>query len=321
MRIGFIGLGNAGSKLAGCLLRNGVELHVRDLDRAAAEPLIAGGAIWEESGCAMAQTCEAVIIVLPSPEVSAAVLDGPDGVLEGLGEGKLWIEMSTTEAADVRRLGALVEQRGARTVDAPVSGGCHRAKTGNIAIFAGGTREAFEQALPILSIMGREIVHTGELGSASILKVITNYLAGVSLVATGEAFMVAKKSGLDLGVAWEAIRISAGNSYTHETEAQMILSGVYAMNFTIDHNLKDLTLFSQLGERLAIPLELAPVVVNAIQDGIDRYGPRAWSPMVVKRLEDDCGEELRAEGFPEEMVDFEPEAPGYEVVIQRRGPT
>lgn len=318
MRVGFIGLGNVGSKLAGCLLRNGVELEVRDLDRHAAQPLIDAGAQWAESGRALAAGCDTVITALPSPATSAAVLEEPGGVLEGMTEGTLWIEMSTTDATELQRLAALVRAKGADALDAPVSGGCHRAQTGNIAIFAGGTREAFEQALPLLTIMGREIVHTGELGSASVLKVITNYLAGVSLVATGEAFMVAKKAGLDLGVAWDAIRISAGNSYTHETEAQMILSGVYAMNFTIDHNLKDLTLFDDLGAKLDVPLELSPVVVNAIRDGISRYGAKSWSPMVVKRLEDDCGQELRADGFPEEMVDTEPEMPGYEVIFRHQ---
>lgn len=318
MHIGFIGLGNVGAKLAGSLLRNGHALTVRDTDRRAADQLIDRGAAWADSGRELAERCDVVITCLPSPVVSAAVLEEAGGVLEGLSAGKIWMEMSTTEAKDVRRLGELVAAKGARAMDVPVSGGCHRAATGNIAIFAGGTREDFDTVLPLLTTMGRRIVHTGELGSASILKVITNYLAGVQLVSTGEAFMVAKKAGIDLAVAYDAIRVSSGNSFVHETEGQLILNGSYNINFTMDHELKDLTLFDELGQSLGVPLELSPVCVAAVSDGLERYGARVWSSQVVKRLEDDCGEDLRAPGFPDELIDQEAEAPGAEVVIKNR---
>ena len=305
MRVGFIGLGNVGAKLAGSLLRNGYELQVRDLDRAAAEPLIELGASWGDSGRRLAEASDVIITCLPSPQVSAQVMEEPDGLLEGLGAGKIWLEMSTTEAADVQRLGALVAAGGAIPLDSPVSGGCHRAATGNIVIFTGGERTAFEKVLPLLSTMGRRIVHTGPLGSASVLKVITNYLAGVQLISTGEAFMVAKKAGIDLAVAYEAIRVSSGNSFVHETEGQVILNGSYNINFTMDHEVKDLTLFDELGQSLGVALELSPLCVEIMRDGLKRYGPRVWSSMVVKRLEDDCREDLRAAGFPDYLVDHE----------------
>ena len=242
MKIGFIGLGNVGAKLAGSLLRNKFGLVVRDTDREAAQQLLDQGAQWGESGLQMAQLCDVIITCLPSPAVSAQVMEEEQGVLAGLGPGKIWLEMSSTDADEIRRLGALVEARGAIPLDCPVSGGCHRAATGNIAIFAGGKREAFDKVLPLLTTVGRNILHTGELGSASILKVATNYLAGVQLISTGEAFMVAKKAGIDLGIAYEAIRISSGNSFVHETEGQLILNGSYDINFTMDHEVKDLTL-------------------------------------------------------------------------------
>ena len=313
MKIGFIGLGNVGAKLAGSLLRNGYDLTVRDVEREAAEVLLAEGAHWAESGKAMAEACEVVITCLPSPVVSAQVMEESDGVLAGLSDGKIWLEMSSTDADEIQRLGALVEAQGAIPLDCPVSGGCHRAATGNIAIFAGGRREAFDQVLPLLTTVGRNVIHTGDLGSASILKVATNYLAGVQLISTGEAFMVAKKAGIDLGVAYEAIRISSGNSFVHETEGQLILNGSYNINFTMDHEVKDLTLFDELGKKYEVPLELSPLAVDIMRDGLAKYGPRAWSSMVVKRLEDACSEDLRAPGFPEYLVDEEPEAAGAEV--------
>jgi 3-hydroxyisobutyrate dehydrogenase len=314
MKIGFIGLGNVGAKLAGSLLRNGYKLTVRDVDREAAQLLIDSGAVWAETGKAMAMACDVVITCLPSPAVSAQVMEEQGGVIEGLSAGKIWLEMSSTDADEIRRLGAIVESKGAIPVDCPVSGGCHRAATGNIAVFAGGERAAFDKVLPLLSTVGRDVLHTGPLGTASIMKVATNYLAGVQLISTGEAFMVAKKAGVDLGVAYEAIRISSGNSFVHETEGQLILNGSYNINFTMDHEVKDLTLFDDLGKKHDVPLELSPLCVDIMRDGLKRYGPRAWSSMVVKRLEDACGEDLRAPGFPEYLTDNEPETISAEVI-------
>ena len=318
MRVGFIGLGNVGGKLAGSLLRNGYDLTVRDLSEASAAVLLDDGAVWADSGAEVAEKSDVVITCLPSPVASAQVMEEENGVIEGLSEGKIWIEMSSSDEEEVCRVGQLVEARGAFALDSPVSGGCHRAVTGNISIFTGGTREAFQLVLLILKVIGRKILHTGRLGSASVLKVATNYLAGVQLISTGEAFMVAKRAGIDLAVAYDAIRISSGNSFVHETEGQLILNGSYAVDFTMDLEHKDLALFDELGRKHEIPLELSPVAVGIIRDGLERYGPRAWSSMVVKRLEDDCGTDLRAPGFPEFLVDEEPEGEGAELVVENR---
>ncbi|MFQ6023997.1 MAG: NAD(P)-dependent oxidoreductase [Acidiferrobacterales bacterium] len=315
MKIGFIGLGNVGGKLAGSLQRNGFDLTVRDLDRSVAEPFLAKRAVWADSPKTLAEATDLVITCLPSPAASSEVMEATDGVIAGLGPGKMWLEMSTTDEAEVRRLGAVVEGVGAMPMDGPVSGGCHRAATGNISIFVGGERAAFEKALPALKVMGRRILHVGPLGSASILKVVTNYLCSVHLVALGEAMMVAKQAGMDLNTAFEAIRISSGNSFVHETESQVILNGSYNINFTMDLVVKDMSLFDGLAKRLHVPLELSPIVLDIFKDGQARYGARAWSPMIVKRLEDACGSDLRAAGFPEEIVDDEPEEPGAEVVV------
>jgi 3-hydroxyisobutyrate dehydrogenase len=315
MKIGFIGLGNVGAKLAGSLLRNGFELLLRDLDQSKAASLLSQGAQWADSCQALAQASDLVITCLPSPAAVSKVMEADDGVIAGLGPGKIWLEMSTTDEAEVRRIAALVEAAGAGALEAPVSGGCHRAATGNISIFVGGDRAAFETVLPALTVMGRRILHTGALGSASVLKVVTNYLCSVHLVALGEAMMVAKRAGMDLNTTFEAIRISSGNSFVHETESQVILNGSYNINFTMDLVVKDMSLFDGLAERLRVPLEVSPMVLDIFKDGQARYGERAWSSMIVKRLEDACGTDLRARGFPEEIVDDEAEEPGYEVVV------
>ncbi len=314
LTVGFIGLGNLGSKLAATLQRNGHQLVVRDLDPAAARPLLDGGAEWASSDRELARSSDLIITCLPSPSAVRSVMESPHGVLAGLGPGKIWLEMSTTDEAEVWRLGELVLATGARPLDSPVSGGCHRAATGNISIFVGGERPDFERALGVLTTMGRRILHTGPLGSASILKVVTNYLASVHLVALGEAMMVARLAGLDLDTAYEAIRISSGNSFVHETESQVILNGSYNINFTMDLVVKDMSLFQQVADRHRIPLELSPQVLDIFRRGEQTYGSRAWSSGIVRLLEDACGVDLRAPGFPAEIVDTDPEEPGYEVV-------
>ncbi|MCH9758292.1 MAG: NAD(P)-dependent oxidoreductase, partial [Proteobacteria bacterium] len=155
MKIGFIGLGNVGAKLAGSILRNKLPLMVHDVDSTAAAPLLQKGAEWGDSPAAIAAYADMVITCLPSPKISAAVMEGENGVLSAFSAGTLWAEMSTTDAAEVKRLGALVVAAGGSAIDCPVSGGCHRAATGNIAIFAGCERSVFEQALPVLTKMGR----------------------------------------------------------------------------------------------------------------------------------------------------------------------
>ncbi|HUF87246.1 MAG TPA: NAD(P)-dependent oxidoreductase [Thermohalobaculum sp.] len=319
MKIGFIGLGNVGAKLAGSLLRNGCDLTVRDLDTQAARPFLDRGAKWAETPAAMAEACELVITCLPSPAASAAVMEADDGLLAGLGPGGAWVEMSTTDAAEVRRLGARVVALGAAAADCPVSGGCHRAATGNISIFAGCERPTFERLLPVLKILGRRILHTGPLGSASVLKVMTNYLATANLLALTEALVTMERAGMDLATTYEAIRISSGNSFVHETESQVILNGSRDIGFTMDLVLKDIGLFQQIAEAHGVPLELSPLMIGIFRDGQARYGARANSDDIIRRLEDATGAEVRAPGFPAEMLDDEPEAEGAEVIPPRAG--
>ena len=311
MKVGFIGLGNVGGKLAGSLLRNKFDLTVRDLDENLTKPFLKQGAKIANTAKELAEKVDLIITCLPSPEICSEVMEGSDGILNGLSENKIWLEMSTTDEAEVKRLGQKVIEKKAIPLDGPVSGGCHRAATGNIAIFVGGEREAFNKILPALTVMGRKILHTGELGSASVLKVITNYLASVHLVALGEAWTVAKKSNLDLTKAYKGIAVSSGNSFVHETESQVILNGSYNINFTMDLVLKDTGLFDELAKKLNASLEISPKIVDIFKDGQKKYGSRAWSSMIVKRMEDINQINFRAEGFPEELVDNEPEKRGH----------
>ena len=312
--VGFIGLGNVGGKLAGSLIRNKFDVIVRDLDQDVAKPFLDAGARWADSPKEMAAASDVIITCLPSPAACTAVIEAEDGILAGMSAGKIWAEMSTTDETEVKRLGEKVLATGAFPVDCPVSGGCHRAATGNIAIFAGCDRHVFEKMLPVLTVLGRRVLHTGALGTASVLKVMTNYLATANLVTVCEALVTSKMAGMDLNTTYEAIRISSGNSFVHETESQVILNGSRDINFTMDLVIKDISLFQDIADRAGVPLEISPKLIDIFKDGQDRYGSREWSPNIIKRLEEAVGVDILAPGFPAEMTDDEPEEAGYEVI-------
>ena len=313
MKIGFIGLGNVGGKLASNLLNNNFDLMVFDKNNEVLDQFKERGSKIANSVEELVKKNDILITCLPSPEACKDVIESPKGIAECINENQIWMEMSTTDEDQLKRHASLIESKKAIALEAPVSGGCHRAATGNISIFVGGKREGFEKALPVLSCLGRRILHVGDFGSASILKVITNYLATVHLVSLGEAWTVAKKSGLDLNKAFKGIAASSGNSFVHETESQVILNGSYNINFTMDLVEKDVGLFENVAKKLGVDLEISPLVLDIIKDAKEKYGSRAWSSMVVKRLEDKYETDFRAPGFPEELVDEEEKVKGYEI--------
>ena len=310
MKVGFIGLGNVGGKLCGSLLRNGCSVAVHDLDPDLVAQKVAAGADDGGTPADMMQNCDAVITCLPSPQASDAVVTQ---MLPHVGPGKIWMEMSTTDTEEIKRLGALVMAAGGMAVDCPVSGGCHRADTGNISIYAGCDRATFDRILPLLTLMGRRVLHTGDLGTASTLKVMTNYLATANLLTLCEALTVMKAAGIDLATTYHAISMSSGTSFVHETESQLILSGSRDVNFTMDLVLKDIGLFQKLAEDAHVPLEISPLIISMMQDGQARYGTRAQSDRMIERLEEATGLDIRAPGFPQELIDTEPEERGYEI--------
>jgi 3-hydroxyisobutyrate dehydrogenase len=314
MKIGFIGLGNVGGKLAGSLIRNGHDVTMRDLNPKLVAEFAGRGARVAASPRELGEACDVIVTCLPSPAASAAVAEGEDGFLAVMRPGQVWMEMSTTDYAEVIRLGALVEAQGALFMECPVSGGCHRADTGNISIFAGGPREGFDTVLPLLKSMGRRILHTGELGTASQLKVMTNYLCTVHLVALAEALTTCKAAGLDMNTTYEAIRISSGNSFVHETESQVILNGSRDINFTMDLVSKDIGLFDEIAQQHGVPVELSPLIVRLFKEARAEFGDREFSPNIIRRYEEPLGLKVLGTGFPDQMFDDEPEAPGYEVV-------
>ena len=301
MKYGFIGLGNLGEHLAGSLVREGFDVTVHDRDPRAAERLLARGARWAGDAQAIAEQVDAVVTCLPSPAVSMQVLAGPRGILAGLKRGATWIEMSTNDQAEVQRMAALAHARGIEMLEAPVTGGVHRAAAGDITVIVGGDAALFARHRPALEAMGGEIFHVGPLGKAAVIKVITNMLAFIHLVAAGEALMLAKKGGIDLAQAFHVIKASSGTSFVHETESQLVLNGSYNINFTMDLAVKDLGFALGLGRDFGVPLDLAALTFQTFIRARAAYGGDAMSTQAVKLLEDALRTDLRAPGFPSEL--------------------
>ncbi|MEO6626265.1 MAG: NAD(P)-dependent oxidoreductase, partial [Burkholderiaceae bacterium] len=211
--IGFIGLGALGQGLCASLVRNGFAVTVTDLRRDLGTALVAQGASWADDVATLCRASDVVITALPSPAISRQVVEGPGGVFESLPAGGIWMEMSTTDFADLQRLQAAALARGISVIECPVTGGVHLANSGEITVLVGGEQATYERVAPILQTMGGQIIYMGALGSASVVKVVTNMLAFIHLVAAAEAMMVPAKYGVDPDATYRAIRASSGNSF------------------------------------------------------------------------------------------------------------
>jgi 3-hydroxyisobutyrate dehydrogenase len=295
MKYGYIGLGNLGGHIAMSLLRKGFDVTVYDLDPKLGERHVAAGGKWAATPAALASQVDHVITCLPSPVVSEKVLTE---ILSTLKPGGTWIENSTNGRDEMQRLAAMAEAKGVQVLEAPVTGGVHLAARGEITVLVGGDKDLFALHEPALKAIGNRIFHMGPIGAAAIIKVITNMLAFIHLVADAEALMLAKRGGLDLAQAWKAITASSGTSFVHETEGQLILNGSYDIAFSMDLALKDLGFAMNFGKEFGVPLDLASMTNQTFMKGKAMYGGAAQSTQIAKLLEDALNTDLRASGFP-----------------------
>jgi 3-hydroxyisobutyrate dehydrogenase len=298
MKYGYVGLGNLGGHLAASLIRKGFDVTVYDLDKSLSERHIKVGAKWAASPKELAEQVDHVFTCLPSPVVSEKVLIQ---LLQGMKPGATWIENSTNGRDEIMRLSEMAKDKEIRTLEAPVTGGVHLAARGEITVLAAGDKDLFDLHHKALQAIGNKIFHMGPIGSAAVIKVITNMLAFIHLVADAEALMLAKRGGLDLAQAWQAITASSGTSFVHETEGQLILNGSYDIAFTMDLALKDLGFAMNFGKEFGVPLDLASLTNQTFMKGKAAYGGAAQSTQIAKLLEDNLGTNLRADGFPSRL--------------------
>ena len=306
--IGIVGIGNVGSNLANNLLKSNNNIFVFDKDIKSYSKL----KNLKNKPCKnleeLSNNSKIIITCLPTPKSVKKVIEN---ISKYLTKRQLWIEMSTTDKNEMIRLSNIVNSKGAEVLECPITGGEHRAKSGNISIFVSGKKTTFKKYFSILSILGHQILYCGKIGNASILKVISNYLASLNLLGIGEALTVAKKNKIDLGLTYKAIKISSGNSFVNETETQVILSGSYDVGFTMDLVNKDINLFNKLGKN--IKLELGDYLNKKFNLGIQKLGKRSFSTSIIKLIEKDSKIRLRAKNFPKVLIDKQKKKKGVEV--------
>ncbi len=297
MIIGWIGLGNIGGVMASNLIKEGYHLIVHDLEYKAAEKLIAAGAEWAETPKVLANKADTIITSLPGPPQVKAVMESEQGVFAGIRSGATWIDMSTTDAEEVERLGRIAAEKGVSVLEAPLTGGVTLARAGGITMLVGGEKDVFESQLPMLKKIGGKVLLMGPLGSASIVKVITNLLALGHLIMAGEAFMLGNQAGIDPKALLEGIQASSGNSYTIEKEMPLVYNGSYDVEFSMALACKDLGLTMKHARKYGVPLELGALVEQIFIRAKRAYGEAANSTQAVKLLEDTMKVYLRATGY------------------------
>jgi 3-hydroxyisobutyrate dehydrogenase len=247
-RIGFVGLGMMGLPMAKNLVEAGYTVTVFDLDAGAIEEAQGFGASPASTGAEVAAQSDIIITMVPdSPHVEAAIA-GNGGIIEGIRPESVVIEMSTILPETGKRMAELLAEKGADFVDAPVTGGVAGAEAGSMSILVGGDAEAFERTLPILSILGGDITHMGPVGAGHTTKIANQLIGVATLAGLSEAFVLAKKSGLDMQTFYDAVKNGAGRSWALETLGPKILKGDFSPGFMVKHMQKDLRLAGQLAD-------------------------------------------------------------------------
>ena len=312
--IGFIGLGNLGKNLANSIVISNYNLFVYDIKKSTSKNLINKGAIWCENIQKLMKNCSVIITCLPNPKSVSNVMDSKKGIIDNTNSKHLIIECSTNDEEEIIRYSKILKKKSAKYLEAPLTGGEWKSKKGNISVLASGEKNSFKRALPILKEIGYQIIYVSKkYGSASTVKVLTNYLASINLITIGEVFMICKKYGLDLKSVYQSIKASSGNSFVHTSEGQLILSRSMDAKFTLDLICKDLKIAEKLRKKYSVPSKLMPTTLNLFNEGKKKLGHKEFSTAIVKLLEQKCNEILKSSGFPKILVDNDPRRKGYQI--------
>jgi len=253
-KIGFIGIGIMGKPMSINLLKAAYPVIVHDINRQAVEEVVHEGATQATSAKIVAEQSEVVITMLPdSPEVETVVF-GKNGIIEGVHSGMLFIDMSTIAPETSGKVYNILTEKGVAVLDAPVSGGDVGAKAGTLSIMVGGTKAAFQRALPIFRVMGKNIVHIGDAGAGQVTKACNQIIVGMTIQAVAEAMTLAKKSGVDLEKVRDALLGGFAQSRILDLHGKRIIEGNYQPGFKIKLHRKDMNIALQTGRALSVPL-------------------------------------------------------------------
>ena len=297
--VGFIGLGNMGGGMSANIQRAGYPMVVYDLREEAAKPLLEGGARLANSPAEVASLCDITLTSLPGPKEVESVSTGPEGVLEGMKPGGIYIDLSTSRPTLIREIEPRFRQKGCHVLDAPVSGGKSGAASGNLAVMVGGEREIFDRVKPILDSFGDKVFYAGSIGAGSVAKLVHNMIGHGVRQAIAEGLTLGVKAGVEAEALWECIRRgSLGRmSGLHEGIARTVFTGEFdPPSFALELSRKDIGLATDLGREFNVPMPVANLVEQIAIQGMNRGWGGRDSSVTFLLQEEQAGVEVRAAG-------------------------
>jgi 3-hydroxyisobutyrate dehydrogenase len=295
MKIGFIGTGNIGAPIAGQLLKAGHRLLVHDIRRAAAEPLLAAGAEWCDTATALAAQCEVIATCLPGPKEMEAVCLGPAGIAAHLQPGALYIDHTTNAPSLVRRVHALLAAKDVAMLDAPVSGGMEGAQTRDLLVMAGGDDAAFTRARPLLDAIAKRVIHTGDIGTGSIAKIMHNCASFTLDMLIAECWTTGVKAGIDAATIVRVFNEAAlGQQMSLKVRLPATwLRGDFEARFSLALARKDLGLAIDLARETSTPMRLAALCEQELIEAMARGWAAHDASIALTLQEERAGAEVR----------------------------
>ena len=297
MKVGFIGLGTMGASMAYNCLQGGNEMVVHDIRRESATQHLEAGATWADSPREVAETSEIVFTSLPGPTEVEAVGLGEDGILEGMSEGKVYFDLSTSTPTLIRRIHEQAAARGIQVLDAPVSGGPRGAASRNLAIWVGGDKEVFDRCQPVLDSIGDKAYYVGPIGCGAIAKLVHNCTGYIVQAALAEVFTMGVKAGVEPLALWQAVRKGAqGRRGTFEGLAEHLLPGKFdPPDFALRLARKDVDLALSVGREYDVPMRLAQLTLQEMTEALNRGWGHRDSRVAMLLQEERSGVEVRVE--------------------------
>lgn len=295
MNVGFIGLGQMGKHMSNRIIGAGFNLTVYDINKECAKPVLDKGAKWANTAKEVAQKCEVVITMLPTPPIVEETVNGANGLKAGWKKGDIYIDMSTNAPSVIKKIAAEAQTMGVSVLDAPVSGGSKGAEMGTLAIMVGGDAAALDKVRKILETMAQKVFHVGVAGNGNVAKLVNNQLAIANGLAASEGFVLGVKAGIDPQVLWDIISISTGNSWNLQQFPNTIFKGNFAPFFRLSLALKDIGLAVQLGKENGVSMPLAAIAEQKlIEAKAAGLGDKGVDSAII-RLEESTGVQVRTQ--------------------------
>lgn len=295
-KVGLVGTGIMGIPMSKRLLGAGFDLVVYDVKPGAMKPLLDMGAVAAESPADVARRCDKVITILPNSSIVEQVALGDSGLIEGFAPGSYYIDMSSSIPTSTQKIAEMMAAKGVDMVDAPVSGGPFGAEAGSLTIMVGGGEKAYEECLPILRTMGKNIFHIGPVGSGHTIKTINNMMFSINMLGVAEALVLGKKLGLDPEKIVEVAGTGSGSSFALTVKAvRFVLANDYKPGFTTDLLYKDVGIATTLGRELGVPMMAANLAHQMLGIARGRGMNGLDNTCVIKLIEEAAGVQVKPE--------------------------